>query len=309
MKDGTWVFTHDDCLQHDPGAGHPENPLRLRSVLDALAGLSNQIQIKQAPLASRAQLELAHSADYLDQLFAAAPDGDNTVSLDPDTVMNHASLNAARAGCGAVSAGIDAVMNERTQSVFCAVRPPGHHAERAQAMGFCLLNGVAVGAEYALAEHALERVAIVDFDVHHGNGTQHSFEHNEAILYLSSHQVPLYPGTGQPAETGVGNIVNLPLAPGAGSSELRSTYQELAWPALQNFKPQLLLISAGFDAHRLDPLANLNWVTEDYFWLGEQLRQFADQFCQGRLVATLEGGYSPSALVDAVPAFVRAIAA
>ncbi len=302
------LLTHPDCARHDPGAGHPENALRLAAVLEALDERFPLLAREQAPLANPTQLERIHQAEYVRRVFEASPAHGARHQLDPDTAMNHASLNAARAACGAVIRGIDAVLARQHRAAFCAVRPPGHHAEHAQAMGFCLFNGVAVGAAHALDAHGLKRVAIVDFDVHHGNGSQHSFASEPRVLYASSHQMPLYPGTGERSEIGVNNIINVPLPPNAGSKQLRQTYQTQILPALQDFDPQLLLVSAGFDAHRLDPLANLNWDTEDFGWLGEQLLDVAEQCCSGRLVATLEGGYSPTALRQSVPAFVAAIA-
>ncbi len=307
MSEPVLLLTHPSCSEHDPGAGHPENPLRMQTVLAALtdAQLPNVVN-EQAPLADRKQLSRVHESEYIEQIFTTAPT-EGLVSLDADTFMNSASLDATRAATGAMIRGVDAVVNDQFKRVFCAVRPPGHHAEAGQAMGFCLFNGIAAAAAHALEEHHLSRVAVIDFDVHHGNGTQHIFDAQPGVLYASSHQMPLYPGTGAESETGVGNIVNLPLPPSAGSSALREGYLDTVMPAVREFQPQILLVSAGFDGHHLDPLANLNFTTDDFVWLGEQLSTLADELCDGRLVATLEGGYSPTALRECVPAFVQAL--
>ncbi len=301
------LYTHASCLAHDPGAGHPESPARLRAVLEALthdrfAGIDRI----EAPRATRTQLELAHSPGHVAQIFDAAPAGDASLRIDADTVMSPDSLDAALRAAGAVCAAVDDVLAARHRRAFCAVRPPGHHATAAQAMGFCLFNSVAVGARHALAS-GLQRVAIVDFDVHHGNGTQDIFVSDPRVLYASTHEMPLYPGTGLRRETGVGNIINEPLPSGGGSGEFRAAYRERVLPALDAFAPQLLLISAGFDAHRLDPLANLNLDAEDYAWVTHELVALADKHAQGRIVSSLEGGYSLTALRQSVQAHVAAL--
>jgi acetoin utilization deacetylase AcuC-like enzyme len=260
------------------------------------------IQRGEAPRASRAQLAAAHVEGLLDLVYGAAP-ADGRVRLDPDTAMSPASLEAALRAAGAVCAGIDAVMHGTTRRAFCAVRPPGHHATRDTAMGFCLFNSIAVGACHALDTHGVQRVAVVDFDVHHGNGTQDVFWDDPRVLYASSHQAPLYPGTGRRDERGAaGNVVNATLAPGAGSAEFRAAYEQIVLPALDAFRPQLLLISAGFDAHRLDPLANLDLETGDYAWVTDQLVALAQRHCGGRVVSALEGGYSLTALRESTRA-------
>ena len=300
------LYTHASCLRHEPGPGHPESPARLKAVLEALdtdrfAGVDRI----EAPRATREQLLRAHSPGQVEAVFAQAPlEGD--VRIDADTVMSAGSLEAALRAAGAVCAAVDAVIDTQHERAFCAVRPPGHHATHAQAMGFCLFNNVAIGATHALAR-GLERVAIVDFDVHHGNGSQDIFETEARVLYASTHEMPLYPGSGLRRETGVGNIVNEPLPSGGGSGEFRAAYRERILPALNAFKPQLLLISAGFDAHKLDPLANLNLDAEDYAWVTQELLAIARKHARGRVVSTLEGGYSLTALRQSVQAHVAAL--
>jgi len=300
------LYTHASCLQHEPGAGHPESPARLRAVLQALdQDRYAALDRIEAPLATREQLARVHSSGQIDSVFDQAP-AEGEVRLDPDTVMSTGSLQAALRAAGAVCAAVDAVLAGQHARAFCAVRPPGHHATHAQAMGFCLFNNVAVGAAQALAR-GLTRVAIVDFDVHHGNGTQDIFAGDGRVMYASTHEMPLYPGTGQRRETGVGNIVNEPLPAGGGSGEFRAAYRERVLPALDAFAPQLLLISAGFDAHRLDPLANLNVDTEDYAWVTHELVTLARRHAHGRVVSSLEGGYSLTALRQSVQAHVSAL--
>ncbi|WP_313917405.1 histone deacetylase family protein [Tahibacter sp.] len=301
------LYTHASCLAHNPGAGHPESPARLRAVLEALdqdrfAGLDRI----EAPRATTEQLQRAHSAEHVARIFALAPQHDGALRIDDDTVMSGASLDAALRAAGAVCGAIDGVLAARHQRAFCAVRPPGHHATYAQAMGFCLFNSVAVGATHALAS-GLQRVAIVDFDVHHGNGSQDIFANDTRVLYASTHEMPLYPGTGLRRETGAGNIVNEPLPSGGGSGEFRAAYRDRVLPALDAFAPQLVLISAGFDAHRLDPLANLNLDADDYAWVTRELVAIARQHAQGRVVSSLEGGYSLTALRQSVQAHVAAL--
>lgn len=304
------LYTHDACLTHTPGPGHPESPARLETVLRALDhDRFAHIDRCEAPAATRAQLERVHTAAYLDTLFSAGEAcelQDTSVHLDADTVLSPGSLQAALLAAGAVIAAVDALVQGPCRKAFCAVRPPGHHATAGQAMGFCLLNNVAVGAAHALIAHGLKRVAIVDFDVHHGNGSQDIFAAEPRVLYLSSHQSPLYPGTGSQEERGVGNILNAPLAPGTGGEEFRATWRELLLPRLSAFKPQLLLVSAGFDAHRLDPLADMNLGTEDFAWIGAELSSLANAHAGGRMASVLEGGYSLSALASAVPAYLAA---
>ncbi|HZW51873.1 MAG TPA: histone deacetylase family protein [Rudaea sp.] len=300
------LYTHPACLAHDPGIGHPESPARLRTVLDALddpsfAGLVR----REAPRATRAQLARVHAESLIDAVFAAAPSIGHA-QLDADTAMSPDSLEAALRAAGAVCAAVDALIDGEDTRAFCAVRPPGHHATRDTAMGFCLFNNVAAGATQALTR-GLVRAAIVDFDVHHGNGTQDIFWNEPRVLYASTHQSPLYPGTGARTETGVGNIVNAPLPPGAGSAEFRSAFAQIVLPRLHDFRPQLVLISAGFDAHRLDPLASLEFSADDYAWVTRELAQIARTHAQDRIVSSLEGGYSLTALRESTAAHVAAL--
>ena len=302
------LYTHPICLQHDPGLGHAESPARLRAVLDALdhdrfAALDRI----EAPRATREQLARVHDAGYIDRILASAP-AEGTLRLDEDTLMSPASAEAALRATGAAIAAVDAVMNGDGERAFCAVRPPGHHATRDQAMGFCLFNNVAVAAAHAIAAHGLKRVAIADFDVHHGNGTQAIFEKEPRVLFISSHQSPLYPDSGREDERGVGNIVNAPLSPGDGSYAFRELWDGALLPRLAAFRPQLLLISAGFDAHRDDPLADIRLGSEDYAWITERLVDVARAHANGRVVSSLEGGYHLGALAASASAHVAALA-
>jgi acetoin utilization deacetylase AcuC-like enzyme len=298
------LYTHPACLQHDPGLGHPESPARLRAVLEALDDPRfAQLERVEAPRATREQLLRVHEPAYVESIYNNAPET-GSLRLDPDPVMSAASLEAAERAAGAVCAAVDAVLADRTARAFCAVRPPGHHATPDAAMGFCIFNGIATGAAHALETHGLGRVAILDPDVHHGNGTQDIFRREPRVLYLSSHQMPLYPGTGARNERGLGNVVNAPLPPLAGSREFRAAWEEILFPALEDFRPQLLLVSAGFDAHRLDPLAQLQVGAEDYAWITRRLCDLADAHAQGRVVSVLEGGYSLEALRESVAAHV-----
>jgi acetoin utilization deacetylase AcuC-like enzyme len=302
------LYTHAICLQHDPGPGHAESPSRLRAVLQALdqdrfAGVDRI----EAPRATREQLLRVHTPEHVDRILGIAP-ASGTVRLDEDTLMSAASAEAGLRAAGAVVAAVDAVMQGAVPHAFCAVRPPGHHAMPDAAMGFCLFNNIAVGAAHAMAAHGLKRVAIADFDVHHGNGTQAIFQREPRVLFISSHQVPLYPGSGQEDERGVGNIVNAPLSPGDGSYEFRELWDGVLLPRLHAFKPQLVLVSAGFDAHRNDPLADIRLQTEDYAWITERLVDLARAHASNRLVSTLEGGYDLTALAASVSAHVSALA-
>ena len=300
------LFTHPACLEHDPGAGHAECPDRLRAILAALQhGDFAGLQREQAPLATREQLCLAHPAAYVDAILALDPGPGDLLCLDPDTFVGPGSVTAARHAAGAAVAAVDAVMDGRADSAFAAVRPPGHHAEARQAMGFCLFNSVAIAAHHARARWALRRVAVVDFDVHHGNGTQHMFQQDADLFYASSHQMPCYPGTGAARETGVaGNIVNLPLAPGSGSAAFRAAWSGHGLPALRAWAPELLIISAGFDAHLADPLAQLMLETADFGWITDELLGSAP-----RVVSVLEGGYDLAALAESAAVHVRRLLA
>jgi acetoin utilization deacetylase AcuC-like enzyme len=291
----TAFITHADCLKHEMGAHHPERPERLGAVEDQLiaAGLDGYLTRFDAPLATDEQLARVHPPDYVRAIREVAPQH-GTVHLDPDTAMNPHTLNAALRAAGAAVMGVDLVLSGKFSSSFANVRPPGHHACRARPMGFCIFNNVAVAARHALQAHGLERVAIIDFDVHHGNGTEDIFEGDEQVLMASTFQHPFYPysGTDNPAS----NMVNVPLAAGSGSKELKKAVTEAWLPALDDFKPELVIFSAGFDAHTEDDMAMLRFTDADYAWVTAELKKVADRYAKGRMVSMLEGGYALSAL-------------
>lgn len=302
------LYTHPACLQHDPGPGHVERPARLRAVLQALDHDRHAALDRiEAPRVTREQLLRVHSIEHIEHILASEP-LEGTFPLDEDTLMSPGSIEAALRAAGATVAAVDAVMSGAAAHAFCAVRPPGHHATREQAMGFCLFNNIAVAAAHAIAAHGLKRVAIADFDVHHGNGTQAIFENDPRVLFVSSHQSPLYPDSGGEDEHGTDNIFNGTLSPGASSHEFRGLWDSLLLPRIQAFKPQLLLISAGFDAHRNDPLADIRLGQEDYAWVTERLVSLAHRHAHGRVVSTLEGGYDLTALAASASAHVGALA-
>jgi acetoin utilization deacetylase AcuC-like enzyme len=302
----TLVFSHSACIEHEPGPGHPERPARLRAVIDALEVEEFQnLEWQSAPEAAIDTIALAHPKALVEEVLRAVPVAGH-VHLDADTAMSPRSGEAARRGVGAAVAAVDAVM-DGARNAFCATRPPGHHAESVRPMGFCLFNNIVIAAQHAREKHGLRRIAVMDFDVHHGNGTQHMFEDDRDLLYASTHQMPLYPGTGSRAERGVGNIFNAPLAPYSGSAEFRKAVTEVILPALAAFKPELLLISAGFDAHEDDPLANLRLQESDYAWVTGELMQIATAHSGGRVVSVLEGGYDLKALAASASAHVRTL--
>ncbi len=306
----TLLYSHPACLDHDPGRTHPESPARLEAVLGALeAPEFARLERREAPPAQPAQLARVHSRAYIEAVFDAVP-ASGYVGMDPDTILSPGSGEAARRAAGAVCAAVDAVAVGEGANAFCAVRPPGHHAESARAMGFCLFNNVAVGALQAREVHGLRRVAVVDFDVHHDNGTQAMFWDDAELFYASTHQMPFYPGTGAVEERGAaGNIVNVPLAAMAGSHEFRHGMSGTILPALRRFKPEFLMISAGFDAHADDPLAGLRLDEDDYAWATAELLGVARDVCGGRVVSVLEGGYSLNALAASAAAHLGGLMA
>jgi len=305
----TLLFTHDACIEHDPGPGHPECPDRLRAVRARLEQPDfAALQTREAPRATVEQLARVHPHDFVEGLLAAMPDN-GYARIDADTVVSAGSREAVLRAAGAVCAAVDAVMAGEAANAFCAVRPPGHHAEARDPMGFCVFNNVAVGALQAHEVHGCKRVAVIDFDVHHGNGTQAMFAEHANRFFGSTHQYPLYPGTGSRNERGVGNIVNAPLPPGAGGPEFRHAMAELILPRLSEFQPDFVLISAGFDAHEDDPLASLRLREADYAWATTEIMRIAKHSCAGRVVSTLEGGYDLHALAESVAAHVHALMA
>jgi acetoin utilization deacetylase AcuC-like enzyme len=303
----TFLYTHPACLEHDPGRHHPESPARLRAVLAALDDPEFALlERREAPEAALDDLLRVHPRRHVERILGAVPKSGH-VGIDADTILSPASGAAALRAAGAVVAAVDAVVSKEADNGFCAIRPPGHHAEPQRAMGFCLFNNAAIGALRAREVHGLARVAVVDFDVHHGNGTQAAFEADGSLFYASTHQYPLYPGTGAASETGVGNIVNVPLRPMSGSSQFRLGMTQRILPALDAFRPDLVLVSAGFDAHKNDPLAQLLLDEDDYTWVTEKLLEIAYRHADGRFIATLEGGYDLAALGASVAAHVRVL--
>jgi len=285
---------------------HPESPARLRAIEQALVagGLRERLLRFEAPLATRAQLERVHDPRYLDAIEAAAPQS-GLVHLDPDTALNPHTLTAARRAAGAAVLATDLVIGGKANNAFCAVRPPGHHAERGRAMGFCFFNNVAVGAAHALEQHGLARVAIVDFDVHHGNGTEDIFRDDGRVLMVSTFQHPFYPGSGIAGRSG--RMVNIPLPAGSGGAELRTAVERQWLPAIESFRPQMLFVSAGFDAHREDGMAGLQWVDGDYQWITRWIKSAAAEFAGGRIVSLLEGGYELSMLARNVASHIAVL--
>lgn len=301
----TALFMHPDCDTHVTPPGHPEQVARLEAVEAALAGFD--LLRKAVPLGEETHILRCHPQRYIDKLRAAIP-AKGWAALDGDTHVTTGSLDAALRGVGGNVRAVDMVLAGEVQNAFAACRPPGHHAERETAMGFCLFGNVAIAAKHALEHHGLSRVAVVDFDVHHGNGTQDLLWDEERALFCSTHQMPLYPGSGAASEQGAfGQILNSPLDPGSGGQAMRAVYDGCVFPAVRAFQPELILISAGFDAHTADPLAGLNWRTEDFAWLTRRICDLADEICEGRVVSTLEGGYDLNALGEAAAAHVTAL--
>lgn len=299
------LFTHPDMIEHRPGVGHPERPERLRAVLDALEDARLDLDRRAAGEAAVADLERLHPADYVARMIAAAPASGMT-ALDADTLLSPGSVRAGRLAAGAVIDAVRAVARGDTARAFAAVRPPGHHCEPDRAMGFCLFSNVAVAARVAQAE-GLARVAVIDFDVHHGNGTQAAFETDASLFLGSIHQMPLYPGTGAASETGLGNIVNAPVPPHAARESWRAAFSTTLMPALETFAPDLILVSAGFDAHRRDPLAHQSLEAEDFAWATRAVLEVARSCCAGKVVSSLEGGYDLEGLGRSAVAHIQAL--
>jgi acetoin utilization deacetylase AcuC-like enzyme len=301
------LFTHPAGLAHDTGPYHPECPDRLRAVVQALEHPDFVPLLREvAPEATRDHMLLAHPVPYVDAMLARHPAEGAFIQLDPDTLLSHGSPEAIRRQVGGCVAAVDAVMEGWAHAAFVAMRPPGHHAEQSRAMGFCFFNGAAIAARHAQRRWGAARVAVVDFDVHHGNGTQDIVENDPTLFYVSSHQSPCYPGTGAATERGVAdNVVNLPLRPGTDGEGFRLAWDTIGLPALERFAPDLIVISAGFDAHRADPLANLRLDTADFGWITDRLLAVADRCCHGRVVSVLEGGYDLAALAASAALHVR----
>ncbi|WP_171123980.1 MULTISPECIES: histone deacetylase family protein [unclassified Ruegeria] len=299
----TALLTHADCLEHMTPDGHPERVARLEHVLHALESLD--LDRRTSPLAADDDLLRIHPESHIRSIRSSRPT-EGYRQIDGDTFMSPGSVDAAYRAAGAVVRAVDLVLVGDSPNAFCAIRPPGHHAETETAMGFCLFGNAALAAKHALDHHGLKRVAVVDFDVHHGNGTQDLLWDEARALVITSQQMPLWPGTGRPDETGAyDTVLNIPLPPRSGGAEMRAAYEAQAFPRLRAFKPELIIISAGFDAHQDDPLAELNWSTSDFAWITAELCKIADECCNGRIVSTLEGGYDLNALAEATRAHVE----
>lgn len=301
------LFTHPSMLKHEPPRGHAEHSGRLQAVLDGIADI--ELDRREAPFAPRESIELVHPPRYVEAIEGAFAEAtENLVQLDPDTFISPGSREACWRAAGALTAAVDAVMRGEDEMAFCAVRPPGHHAEPLSPMGFCIFNNVAIGALHALEAHGLSRVAVIDFDVHHGNGTQTIAEREPRLFFASTHQAPLYPGTGAARETGIAhNVVNVPLPAHAGGAEWRQAMETRVLPALDTFAPELILVSAGFDAHKADPLAQMELDEADFAWAAKRLRELALRHCKGKLVSTLEGGYDLPALARSAASYLGAL--
>jgi acetoin utilization deacetylase AcuC-like enzyme len=302
----TAFITHADCMKHDMGTYHPECPTRLSAIDDQLisSGIAPYLDRHDAPVVDDAHLARVHPRNYINAIKAAAPD-DGIVHLDPDTAMSRGTLPAALRAAGAGVLAVDLVMEGKYDNAFCSVRPPGHHATRNRAMGFCFFNNIAVAAKHALEAHGLERVAIVDWDVHHGNGTEEIFAGDDRVLMASTFQHPFYPYSG--ADDPAHNMVNVPMPAGAGSQQFREVVEQIWLPALEKFQPQMIFISAGFDAHIEDDMAMMRLVDQDYGWTTQKLVELAERHGKGRVVSMLEGGYALSALARSVVQHLRAL--
>ncbi|MET3615157.1 acetoin utilization deacetylase AcuC-like enzyme [Rhizobium aquaticum] len=302
----TRLYEHSIFLEHEVPEGHPERPDRLRALNEALSHPNfATLDRKEAPQANEDAVLLAHPEEHLFAVMRAMPEDEGEINqLESDTYAGVKSLQAALTGVGGAMAAVDDVISGAHDNAFVASRPPGHHAERMRAMGFCFFNNAAIAARHAQQKHGLERIAIIDWDVHHGNGTQDIFEADRSVLYCSTHQMPLYPGTGRKDETGVGNIVNAPLSPNTGSDDFREAFKDRVLPAIRNFSPDLIIISAGFDAHHRDPLAQINLVADDFDWATGKLMDMAGDFASNRLVSILEGGYDLQGLAESAGAHI-----
>ncbi len=303
----TLLISHSVFLQHDTGYGHPECPDRLRAIEQALEDESFQfVHREEAPIAEEDVIALMHGPEYIRALKKAAPESEHVYVDGGDTVMSPHTWEAALRAAGGAIMAVDQVVTGAARNAFCAARPPGHHAETRQAMGFCLFNNAAIAAAHARAAHGLDRVAVIDFDVHHGNGTQHMFWSEPNLMYASTHQMPLFPGTGAWSEQGIaGNIVNAPLRRGDDSYHFQEAFETRILPALHDFAPDLVIISAGFDAHRHDPIGGLALIEEDFAWVTRKLIEVANRHAGGRVVSVLEGGYDLGALARSVAAHLR----
>jgi acetoin utilization deacetylase AcuC-like enzyme len=304
----TLLVTHPACLEHLTPHGHPERPDRLRAIEHALEAEKFQSLARvQAPQAALEVIALCHPMEYIMQIRDAIP-MEGIVHLDADTSMSHGTFEAALRAAGGAIYAVDEVMTKKAANAFVAVRPPGHHAETARPMGFCIFDNAAIAARYARTRYGIARAAIVDFDVHHGNGSQEIFWADRSVMYCSTHQMPLYPGTGAVSESGeFGTVVNAPLRPGDGGEAFRAAFENRVLPRLRDFEPELVIISAGFDAHMRDPLANLNLVEADFAWATQKLMDVADRFADDRVVSLLEGGYDLEALANSTAAHVTAL--
>ncbi|GGE35745.1 acetoin utilization protein [Agaricicola taiwanensis] len=304
----TLLVTHEACLDHKPSLGHPERPDRLRAVAAALSdGKFSGLERVEAPLAPLSVVTSVHTEAYAATLDDARP-REGMIAIDGDTVMSPGTWEAALRGVGAARLAVDRVMEGSARNAFCAIRPPGHHAERQRAMGFCFFNNAAIAARHAQNAHGAQRVAIMDFDVHHGNGTQDIFWSDESVLFTSTHQMPLYPGTGASEEKGeAGTIVNVPLKSGDGGAEFRAGMEGKILPAIDSFRPDIIIISAGFDAHERDPLGGLQFTEDDFGWATMRLMELADRHGGGRVVSVLEGGYDLDGLARSAAAHVAAL--
>ena len=304
----TILYSHPIYMQHDMGEGHPECPERLAAIMAALSRPEfDQLIRKNAPKVDIDVIAMMHDEYYIKSILDAVPSKNaGYVKFDSDVVLNFASGEAALRAVGAVVSAVDDIMTGKADNAFCAVRPPGHHAENSQAMGFCLFNNVAIAAAYACHKYGINNVAVIDFDVHHGNGTAAMFKNNPNLFYASTHQMPLYPGTGRASEAGINNnIVNIPLQPNAGSTEFRRMVSDILLPKLEKFNPDLILISAGFDAHMDDPLGGINLDTDDYIWITEKIMDVAAKYCGCKIISSLEGGYDLDALARSTAAHVN----